>query len=417
MGMPASHTLVFALMNGATGLTVPVLTLMLLARGATLETLSLFMGITLIVTVALEVPSGVAADALGRKRLFMIAMLLNVAGYVLLAAGVSAWLVAASSVLRGMALAARTGTIESIEVDRIMRLPGSEEERLAALDRLNGRLTLLESGGTAAGSLVGGLLAALDGSYVTLIGAVCALDLIVVGLAAHAFPSATDSAGQDRPQVHEVILEVRRAVRSGQTMRLVLWGSVAAGVVMLAVETYWQASFICVAGERARWMLGPVSCAGQVSAALGSVAAARWGSALAARSAGRGRAACMLASLLATACALMALGAATAMGFMPLFVGGYVTFYLFVGAWSVFEQTLLHQAAPARERSSMMSVQSIALRTGGFAASAAGVPLGAALSLPWIWLVFALVSVLPLLFSARGAGSRRAAESCRTEGI
>ena len=192
--MPASRTLVFALMNGATGLTVPVLTLMLLARGATLETLSLFMGITLAVTVALEVPSGIAADALGRKRLFMIAMLLNVAGYVLLATGVSVWLVAA-----------------------------------------------------------------LDGSY--------------------------------------------------------------------------------------------------------------------------------------------------------------VTFYLFVGAWSVFEQTLLHQAAPARERSSMMSVQSIALRSGGFAASAAGVPLGAALSLPWVWLVFALVSLLPLLFSARGAGSRRAAGSCRTEGI
>lgn len=194
MGMPASHTLVFALMNGATGLTAPVLTLMLLARGATLETLSLFMGITLAVTVALEVPSGIAADALGRKRLFMIAMLLNVAGYVLLATGVSVWLVAA-----------------------------------------------------------------LDGSY--------------------------------------------------------------------------------------------------------------------------------------------------------------VTFYLFVGAWSVFEQTLLHQAAPARERSSMMSVQSIALRSGGFAASAAGVPLGAALSLPWVWLVFALVSLLPLLFSARGAGSRRAAGSCRTEGV
>lgn len=71
MGMPTSHTLVLALMNGATGLTVPVLTLMLLARGATLETLSLFMGITLIATVALEVPSGIAADVLGRKRLFL----------------------------------------------------------------------------------------------------------------------------------------------------------------------------------------------------------------------------------------------------------------------------------------------------------------------------------------------------------
>ena len=107
MAMPISHMLAFALMNFGTGITVPVLSLLLMARGATLETLPLVMGVTLVVTVALEVPSGVAADVLGRRRLFVCSMVLGIAVYVLLALGVSVWLVVVSSVLRGIALAAR----------------------------------------------------------------------------------------------------------------------------------------------------------------------------------------------------------------------------------------------------------------------------------------------------------------------
>ena len=65
-----SHAAVFLLLNMSVGLETPVLSLMLLARGATLETLPLVMGVTLVVTAVCEVPSGIAADSWGRRRLF-----------------------------------------------------------------------------------------------------------------------------------------------------------------------------------------------------------------------------------------------------------------------------------------------------------------------------------------------------------
>ena len=65
--LPASHALVLLAMYIAGGLSVPVLSLMLIARGATVETLPISIGITLAVTCAFEVPSGVISDVLGRR--------------------------------------------------------------------------------------------------------------------------------------------------------------------------------------------------------------------------------------------------------------------------------------------------------------------------------------------------------------
>ena len=164
--LPVSHALVFLLIHLGTGLAAPVLSLMLLARGATLATLPFVVGVTTVVTCLLEVPSGIAADVLGRRRVFALSMALQVATYVVLLATPSLAVVAVSSVLRGLALAARTGTLEAVELDRAVAEHPEASERLAALDALNGRLALLESAGVGAGAIAGGVLAAFDPSYV-----------------------------------------------------------------------------------------------------------------------------------------------------------------------------------------------------------------------------------------------------------
>ena len=84
--LPVSHALVFLLIHLGTGLAAPVLSLMLLARGATLMTLPLVAGVTTVVTCLCEVPSGIAADVLGRRRVFALSMALQVATYVVLLA-------------------------------------------------------------------------------------------------------------------------------------------------------------------------------------------------------------------------------------------------------------------------------------------------------------------------------------------
>ena len=407
MAMPISHMLAFALMNFGTGITVPVLSLLLMARGATLETLPLVMGVTLVVTVALEVPSGVAADVLGRRRLFVCSMVLGIAVYVLLALGVSVWLVVVSSVLRGIALAARTGTLESIEVDRVMAAYANNPGlRLSALDKLNSMFTVLETVGVGAGALAGGVLATLDASYLLVIAAVCVVNAGALVVALLVYPRdecracsahAESQEGPQSPSVGEALHQIIAAIKDGGTLKMVLLASAAAGVVMLTVETYWQPALLALAGNEMTWLLGPVSCAGQAAAALGSVAASRmrgpqtggWGA--------HGRSVWMLGTLAGAVLMVVVLGTATVPG---LFVAVYVAFYLLLGVRTVFEQTLLHEAAPSQERTGMMSIQSIALRAGGLVATGVSSVVTTFSTLACLWPALALVAAVPSVLAA-----------------
>lgn len=384
--LPVSHALVLLLVNLGIGLANPVLSLLLLAHGATLETLPLMVGVTLVVTVACEVPSGIAADVLGRRRVFVCSMALQVATYAVLLAGSSLAAVAVSGVLRGLALAARTGTIEAIELDRVVAEHPGAAERLAALDALNGRFALLESVGTGAGALAGGVLAALDPSYTLLIWCVMGVGAgaLVGGLVL--FPADVRPRGSAGERLRMVLAGMRAAIARPGDVRLVLVASASAGVVMLAAETYWQLAFEGLVGPEGTWMLGFVNCAGMVAAAVGSAVAMRWGSAASGRL-GRGGRRALYALLQVAAIGCLALFSAA--GSAPVFVAVYAALYLALGARSVVEQTVLHNAVPSEERSGMVSVQSIALRGGGMAATAVSGPVVGALTLAGAWPVFA----------------------------
>lgn len=396
--LPVSHALVLLLIHLGTGLAAPVLSLMLLARGATLATLPLVMGVTTAVTCLCEVPSGVAADVLGRRRVFALSMALQVATYVVLLATPSLAVVAISSILRGLALAARTGTLEAVELDRVVAEHTDAAARLAALDSLNGRLALLESVGVGAGAVAGGVGAALDPSYTLLIGCIIASGAAALTGGLALFPPDARSDVPARERLRATLADMRATLAQPGEIRLVLAASASAGVVMVAVETYWQLAFEGLVGAGGTWLLGFVSCAGMGAAALGSAAAMRWGS-VAFGAHGRRR---LYLALQAAAITCLALFSAAAS--VPAFVVVYVALYLTLGARSVIEQTVLHNAVPSRERSGMASVQSIALRAGGLAGSAASGPAVAALTLTGTWLVLAaLAAALVALGRPRAA--------------
>ena len=301
--LPWSHAAVFLLLNASVGLETPVLALMLLARGATLGTLPLVMGVTLVVTAVCEVPSGIAADAWGRRRLFCWAMALQIAAHLVLLLPASIAVVAVSSALRGLALAARTGTLEAIEIDRAVERHADATERCTALDALNGRLALLESAGCGIGALAGGLLASLDARYVLLIWCVVLVSACALAGALLLYPSDERGRTATHHSARQVLADMRGLLSAPGDIRLVLVLSASAGVIMLTVETYWQLSFQQLAGSGSEWMLGPVNCVGMVAAAAGSAAAMRAGSAFSQALGHGGR--CRLYLLLHAAAALL----------------------------------------------------------------------------------------------------------------
>lgn len=405
--LPASHALVFLAMYVAGGLSVPVLSLMLIARGATVETLPISIGITLAVTCAFEVPSGVISDVLGRRATFAASMLLHAGAYLFLLIGDGFAMVLASSVLRGLALAARTGSLEAIEIDRILDRNHEGGARLAALDCLNGRLALLETTGTAAGGMLGGMIAAFDDTYVLLIVSVVFLSLSSLTGAAIVFPKDVRRVGTGMREGlrAELFVIVAAAKRPGD-VRFVLALSVSAGVAMVALETYWQLDLLALMGDPWEWALGFVSCLGMVTASVGSACAMRFGGLTEEFFKGQGRRGLYIGLHVLI---LVVLGSLAFTASSAVFIGLYAFMYLLLGARSVIEQTLLHNAASSRERSGMASVQSVAIRGGGVLSSALGSALVPMIGLGGVWMALAAIAAgiaAPALVCSR-VGTRR----------
>ena len=400
--LPMSHVLVFLTMYVAGGLSVPVLSLMLIARGATVELLPISIGITLAVTCAFEVPSGVMSDVLGRRATFVASMVLQTGAYFFLLAGAGFATVLVSSVLRGLALAARTGSLEAIEIDRVLSANHEGGARLAALDGLNGRLALLETAGTATGGLLGGALAALDGTYVLLIVSVVFLSFASLTGALVVFPRDVRRVeGRMRERLRSELAAIAKAARRPGDVRLVLAFSISAGVAMVTLETYWQLDLLAFMGDSWEWVLGVVSCLGMAMASVGSACAMRCGGLAEEFFRGQGRRGLYIVLHVSILVVLGALALATS---AAMFVGLYTLMYLLLGARSVIEQTLLHNATSSKERSGMASVQSVAIRGGGVLSSALGSVLVPLVGLSGVWMALAVVAAgiaAPALFDSR----------------
>ena len=405
--LPASHALVFLAMYLAGGLSVPVLSLMLIARGATVETLPISIGITLAVTCAFEVPSGVVSDVLGRRGTFVASMLLHAGAYLFLLIGGGFATVLVSSVLRGLALAARTGSLEAIEIDCVLDMNSEGSARLAALDRLNGHLALLETAGTATGGLLGGMVAALDGTYALLIVSVAFLSLTSLAGAVIVFPGDVQRVGTGmREGLRAELAAIAAMAKRPGNVRLVLALSVSAGVAMVALETYWQLDLLALMGGSWEWVLGVVSCLGMAMASVGSACAMRCGGLAEEFFRGQGRRGLYIVLHVSILVVLGALALATS---AAMFVGLYTLMYLLLGARSVIEQTLLHNAVSSQERSGMASVQSVAIRGGGVLSSAVGSTLAPVVGLSGVWMALAAAAAgiaVPALLGSR-IGMRR----------
>ena len=117
--MKRSHLLLFGANAFGTGLLAPVLSLVLLSHGATLENLSLCIGIFAVMVVVLELPSGIMADLIGRKRIFLLSACFMMANYVLLMFSSHFLMLAAACAMQGIGRAFSSGSIEALRSRRI----------------------------------------------------------------------------------------------------------------------------------------------------------------------------------------------------------------------------------------------------------------------------------------------------------
>ncbi len=383
------------------GLLIPVLSLMLMDKGVSLGGLALAMGVYSLTAVLLELPSGIAADMLGRKRTFLLSLLVSCAAFVLpLFVSGTAWIFVVM-VLAGAGRAMSSGTVEALFVSRHNAAYGMD-----SLPKAMRALALTESAGAATGALLGGFLpnirAALlpaMGTYDLNLALRVALGLLLLVLTVIWIPS-DNREGQAHVRLREHLRESVRTVRVSHALKWVLLATVGLGVALSALEAYWQPHFLgLLGGEDRAGLLGLLS-----TLYFGAVTA---GNLLSERLLSKHRVGEKVMYLAGRA-AMIACMAGVALAASPaLFMALYCPMYFCLGASNISEGSLLHREVPDESRASLLSTQSLSLQSGSIAVAIGGGAIVVGSSIQTLWLIAAAASLLLLAPALRIVRRRR----------
>ena len=391
----------------ATALPLSLSVLLAQARGIGLGEVGLALGVYSLTIVALEVPTGGLADAVGRKRVallaFALAALYNLA--FLLAFSFPTLLLA--MVLYGVSRALSSGALDAWFVDALQAadpnvdlqpaLAGAETVSLAAL---------------GLGTLIGGVLPRLfaglppDGTAVVtplavpIIAALAVKLLLVVAVARliHEPRPVGGASGHDTSwragfrAVPGLVHDAAQLSRANPRLLLLMSASLVAGFAVISLEALWQPHFAALPGVGGDGP--PTPLLGVLMA--GSFAAGMGGNLLAGRLSRRlgGRLALVSAvSRLLQGGAILALAAA---GSLVPAAGFFWLAYLMGGVGLSPHATLLNAEIPAERRSAMLSVQSLAAYLGSFIGGAGLGYVAEHASIPVAWLIAGALTVVSL---------------------
>jgi predicted MFS family arabinose efflux permease len=345
-----------------TGLMIPVLVLLLLERGLTLAQLGLMFAAQGLVVLVLELPTGGFADALGRRRVLLIASVFEIGAIAMLIAADSAAGLALAFALLGVYRALESGPLDSWYVDTAQALdPDADIERGLSL----GGIVL--SVALGAGSLLSSLIVALDplpavDALVTpLIVALVLIgvEFVAISILMTESPPPVSASGlrQVLAEVPAIIVGSIRTVRASTVLIALVSVEFLWGFGMISFETFTPARLATVMGnaDQAATVLGPASAGAWLAAAGGAalvpVLTRRWRPAYAAAG-------------LRIAQGVTVLGIAFAVGSIGVVVA-YVLTIGINGASNPIHQAMLHRAiVEPGSRATMVSVNSLTAQAG-----------------------------------------------------
>ncbi|MEV8379119.1 MFS transporter [Kribbella sp. NPDC056861] len=344
-----------------TGLFIPVMVLLLLERGIGVTTVAT-LGVAYSATIMLlELPTGGLADVIGRRPMMIASATANLAGLLLFGLVDSLWLLAISSVLRGVGRALGSGPIEAWYVDQA---PDDAAELTRGLSVGVMASSVALAVGTVAGALIPvGLGVSLVVPVLIAVGAEAVLLVVTLVAMPESKYEATTLRSIVRGVPAVIAGGVRLAVRNLALTRI-LMVSAGMGVTLSVIELLTPGRLAELAGSADRGVLayGLVAAIGFAADAFGSGLSAallrRLGSVRAVSLTGYG----------VSVLALAAMAVAIAMsGFAGILAAAVAYLLMFVGfgiaAGPVAQ--LLHSQVTTAERATVVSVQSLLLQLSG----------------------------------------------------
>ena len=354
-----------------TGLLIPVLALLMIDRGLSLGQIGMVMAAQGVLVLALELPTGGLADAIGRRPVLLLASVVDVASLLLLSVATTMPLLAAVAAMQGIYRSLESGPQDAWYVDAALTAdPDADiEGGLAA-----GGAVL--SIAIAMGALLSGALVALapvsavDPLVLPLLvaAALRVVDIVMIARLMTEVRPATGAGALRRSlrQVPTVVAEATRIIRASRALLALIAVEILWGFGMTTFETLLPPRLAEVVGgtESAGALMGPAATAAWIASAAGAAAiplvVRRFGATPAA-----------IGMRLAQGATVAGMGLAA--GPVGVLVA-YLATYSIHGAANPVHQGLLHRQVGPEHRTTVLSANSMMAHPG---AAVGGIALGA----------------------------------------
>lgn len=383
------YSLIYFLNSYLSGILAPVLSLILLDKGASISSLSIILGLYAFSVVILELPTGIIADVFGRKKSFCLSVIVSILSLIILLFGRGFVSLCAGMILYGFARALASGSFDAMFIDYYIDNYGKDK-----LHNITTRLSVLEALGMSAGALSGGFFPKISNTYFPSIGTYD-LNLIIriilasiVVILSFVFIQETKSyEKEDRISLKQHIKNSSAIVSKNSTVICIFISVFSTGFFLSSLETYWQPHFISLMpSDDSMGLLGLMAFLYFAAATLGSIGANKL---IKKYNFNPKKMYVLLRTILAVCLILTALQTK-----IPVFIVFYSSIYLFFGMSSIPEGVILNGEIPNEVRASVLSVNSLTMQVGGLAGSMLYSILINYISIPGIWMIAASVVLI-----------------------
>ncbi len=386
------YSLIMFLNSYLTGLLTPILSLTLIDKGASLSNLSIILGLYALSVILLELPTGVMADIFGRKKIFVLSLIIFTVCFSLLLTSSGFIVLCIVMMLYGLAKALASGSFDALFIDYYIDNFGKDK-----LHNITTRLSVLEALGLSAGALSGGFFPEISAKFFSSIGIydlniivriVLTVTLIILSVLFISDISDADKAEKkQRISIKQHIKNSSDFVFKNSTVLCIFLSVFSTGFFLSALETYWQPHFITfLPDESSVRLLGLMAFLYLGAAMIGSIVS---NNTIKKYKLNLRRMYLVMRGLIALLLILTALQTS-----IPLFIALYASIYLVFGMATIPEGVILNSETPNEIRASVLSVKSFTMQIGGLSGSFLYSILINLISIPSIWILAAITILI-----------------------
>lgn len=368
-----------------TGVSTTVLSLMMLSKGCTIDTLGLVMAIASLFIVVFEFPSGILSDVVGQKKIYLFSLAVSIAGYAVILMTNSVFGLIVGFSLYGIARAFSSGSVEALFINNYIRVEGKEN-----LHKLISWMNSGEIIGLATGALLGGFLPTIwtgifptknkyDGNLIMQIFILAVLLIFTLFSV-----KELKNGEKEKETLGDHVRNSVHIIFNNRSILLLIIGTMVWGFCFTAIEVFWQPNVKGILGSDSQiWIFGLIN-SGYFLASLAGLGIINL--LLRLRSVPQNLILAISRMIMGILIFVLALSKS-----ILSFTGTYLFLFMINGMMSIPEGTMINTLLPDDKRSSLLSFSSLTLQLGGIIGSVLFSRLVTALHISGVWMIAGIV--------------------------